>query len=587
MSELKIIKDGLVLSLDGNGTAGYYDIIIKGDLISDVIPSENFTIDLINDRYPEAVIINAKGKLIIPGLINPNFNSSTILSRLFIKKSYYDNLHSIVVLKRLEKYFANLRNELDLYHLMSYAYSEMLMNGVTTLADVSSYPYRDFIKKYFTDNELIKQNLIFTSYQFTSSTIFKYQKKFYLTGFKFEEELTNYSLNSIKKNFHEGENKLYLDILNCETYAEQVKLSFGKSLVKVLKDFNLLTENTIISNPVSISAEDIELLGESKVNVIFNPTDFVKLARKNIEFEMLMNSGANVSIGTGYCGKDLLSECRSFSKLVYKSKFSYSEVLKTVTRNAARSFNYDSFKGMIARNCSADLTLLDMSDIRNIPDIPEFNEELLSEYVIENMSAKDVKEVMINGEIVCSEGSVKGINMENLYFNTRELIKKVFVVSEYFEMKDQYYGRSTVDKIVRTPVDSSKFRDERMSKEITDDFMIVGTKSMEVFDYVVTGKEDYDDMAKFIYKIESFTNGFIFEKKKEQTINPKKIFFDDTSTTGSTTEIIDVNKDEAEVLVITEEKKEIATPEQTSDKKVSSGDVVFKKSNLKFGFSDD
>lgn len=595
MSDVKIIKDGLLLSLDKESTTGFFDVVIKGDLISEVIPSENFDIKLLNERYPDAEIINAKGKLVLPGLINSNLNSSFILSRMFIKNNYYDSLHSIPSLKRLEKYFTNLNTDEDLYQLMTYAYMDMLMSGVTTLADVSSYPYRDFLKKKFSDNQLIKQNVIFTSYHFSTSTFFKYQDQFYLTGFKFEEELNNYSINSIKKNFHVGENKLYLDIFNSELYSEQVSRSFGKTLVSLFDEFKLLSENTIISNPISINERDIKTLGDCKVNVVFNPTDFIKLARKNIEFESIMNSCANASIGTGYYGRDLLSECRSFSKLIYKSKFKYSDILKMITINGAKNFNVDSFKGSISRNYKADIVFFDMSDIRNIPDIPGIDEELLSEYVIETFSCKDISDVMVSGEIVYSDKSVKGINTENLYFNTKELIKKIYKVSSYFEYKDSIHSRRSAEKILSKPVDSSQFRkviharDDEFN-DSQDEFTIVGTQSMEIFDTVVKTDKNPDELTKFIHKIESFTNGFIYKTGEEQA-PVKKIFFDDVSgekQSGNETQTVRQIKEEseAEVLLVENSKPDIKhdskTPESTTPDK-----VVLKKSKLKFGFSDD
>lgn len=521
MEGIKIVKGGLLICLDENKTSGYYDIVIKNDLISEIIPSSEFNFQQINERYPDAEIINAKGKLIVPGFINTNLNSSFALSKLFLRNTYYGTINSIIALKRLEKYFTNINSEHDLNQLMVFAYSEMLMSGVTSLADISNYIYRDFIKKYFTENEIIKQQIIFTSYHFSLSTIFKYQRRFYLTGFKFDDEINNYSINLLQKNYHPGENKLYFDIFNRENYNEQTKKVFGKSLLRVFRDFNLLSEDTIISNPVNIHIDDMKLFGENNVNVVFNPSDFIKLSTKNIEFEQIINSGANVSIGTGYYGRDLLSECRSFSKLIYKSKFSYSEILKMITVNAAKTLCLEN-KGSIKRNFKADLIFFNMSDIRNIAGVPELSEEYLSEYLIESFSAKDVQEVMINGDIEYSAGSVKGLNLENLYFNTRELIRKIYTVSNYAELKGQHYNRKTTSSALNNVIDSSKFRNEIHGNytefdNSSDEFVIVGKKDMEIFNTIIESDRNNDEFIKFIKQIESFKEGFVSFVKKRRT----------------------------------------------------------------------
>jgi len=128
---------------------------------------------------------------------------------------------------------------------------------------------------------------------------FKTSRNFYLVGLKTEERLNNFTLNYLRKNIRDGESKILLEVFNTVYYTDEAKRNFNRSLIKILNEFSLLAENTIITNPSFLYITDIERIKNSKLNVIFNTSDFFKLAEKNIEFEELIRSNLNICIGTG------------------------------------------------------------------------------------------------------------------------------------------------------------------------------------------------------------------------------------------------------------------------------------------------
>ena len=79
-----VIKNGLVLTLDKEGNTGYFNVILKGNKIFDIDYSNELSSDeLIIRKYPEASIIDASNKLIIPSFLNSHKNSSYFFSKYF------------------------------------------------------------------------------------------------------------------------------------------------------------------------------------------------------------------------------------------------------------------------------------------------------------------------------------------------------------------------------------------------------------------------------------------------------------------------------------------------------------------------
>lgn len=593
MKNFKIIKNGLVLTLDPAHRAGYYDIILNEDKILDIDYKQG-GIELAR-KYTGAEVIDAAGKLIMPGFINANINSSYSLSKVFFRKSSYESLGSNISLSLLDRYFNDEKNIEDLEDLMLLSCGKALFNGETFLAETSSYISRAFFNSALFNSDTIKQDVTYTSYESSFNNYLAGIGRFYLVGVKANEEINNYTLNSVKKSLKEGENKLYLEILSSAKTTEEFRHNFNRSLVKVFADYYLLSPNTIFCNPVYVNHDDIDILNNSDVNIIFNPTDFLKLSKKNIEFEDFMNGKINLCIGTGFLGKDVLSEMKILSELIYKSSFSYESIIKMATANPARMYNLSAVSGSIEKNKFADFVMFDIKDIRNTFLMPEMNSEKVCEFIIESLNVKDISDVMIKGKPLIKEyRNYTGLPVD-MQERAAALSRKIYSAGKYFEFKEKYLMRKRVNDITLYPEGGASRKDD-FSLDIEtipvddglpvleeSDFKIIGVQNAGTVNYFSEFGGDTTDNEAVIYELESADKGLnIFDWSSDKAAGDKavkenvklSIFLHKTEEPPSA-EVIEKPKADIE--------KKAAPVQQIK----TSEEVVFKKTKLRFGFSED
>ena len=618
-----LIKNGLVLTLDSKDNAGYFDLLIKDGKICEIkYEDESINEGTVVNELSNVEIFDASNKIIIPSLFNSNINSSYFLCRLFFRKSNYDNLDENESLKFVDKYFTDEKNKDDLYYLLRQNYIKTILNGEAVLNETSSYITEGVLGRLNDDENILSNDIYITVYESELENYFKTQKKFYCKGL-LEDVITNYSLNSFKQSASYQKSKMFLEVLHNTKCVEEIRRNFGKSLVNILKDNELLDSDLILTNPVFLRGDDIELLYENNVNVVFCPTDFLRLSKRNIEFEEYLKLGINTAIGTGYLGSDILSELKTFAALVNKNSYTYDQIIKMATVNSSIVFNLTDKYGSIEKDKLANLVFFDLSDVRNILNIPELEPDKISEFIIESLSVKDISDVMVNGNFIVSNYSCKLYDTEKFRRTYSDLVKKIYKAGNYIEYKETYITRKRVKEVLQSNMDLIKESEstietldesfESVSEE--SDFRVVGEKESEILkpqdELVYKDEEILDSLSE----IESFDKGMKLldeddieyeeeqtnEKKKEKKDLEKVYSFDDIceSVESSDEEVNEPDSSESSKEVkklyfddfttgdshIVDKEKKQTQKDQTEKKE--KDEVKFKKGKMKFGFSDD
>jgi len=128
------------------------------------------------------------------------------------------------------------------------------------------------------------------------------------SGVRGDDQINMYLVNNLKNLTNSGEVKLFLEVYQNEKDLADIKDLFRKSLIYVLKDYNLLTSSTILSNPVYLSKNEFDVLNSTHANVVLSPSDIINFYPRSFDFRNFIYSDLNVSIGTGFTGKNVLSE---------------------------------------------------------------------------------------------------------------------------------------------------------------------------------------------------------------------------------------------------------------------------------------
>jgi len=580
MDRYKFLKNALLLSFDARKMTGKFNVLIKNDRILEVDYNNALSENVLREKYPSMEVYDLKNKILLPAFINAFKNSSYNLASIFLKKNVYSNLVSNISIRLLDKFFGSKVNEIYLKDLFLINYAQSLFNGELIVAESSYFINRDFYKQYLVDNESIRQNIIYTLYDTYLINHFKTSRNFYLVGLKNEDRLNNFTLNYLRKNIREGESKILLEVFNTDYYTDEARRNFNRSLIKILNEFSLLTENSIITNPSFLYLTDIERIKNSRLNIIFNTSDFFKLAEKNIEFEELIRSNMNICIGTGYVGKNVFSEVKSLANLLYKSGFSYESYLKMIITNPAKMLGLNDTLGSIERNKLANLITFDISDLRCMPNIPEFTSEKVCEFIIENLSSDNISDVINKGNFEVHNKLAVKLDLEYTKSNYNKIIEIIYKEGKYNEFKEKYNLRSKIERATLNPEESTLatiLNKERIEKnsEIQDldaisDFKVIGSKKGEIINTVSNDDDVYGGLNH-----EEIPILEILEIGKGFNLNTPYIAKISETNLNLVNEFKEPEKENKEI--IQKSKLPLNNPKE---------EVVFKKEKLKFGFDD-
>lgn len=612
MNNFWVIKNGLCLTLDSAGRSGYFNIILNGNKIFAIdYENELRTDEEIYRKYPEVEIFNATDKLIIPAFLNSQKNSSYILADYFFEGNTFDNINTNVSLKLIDKYFSSEANQNDLLNLLSLSYTRSVLNGEFFVNESSKYILAEIVRSNVISTLPIKPEIILTVYDDYISDYCLGINKFHCIGLREEEDLNNYSLSSLKKALQRGNKRAVVEILQTANSSEQLKNLFGKTFIKVLADNELLNNSIIISNPIYINSEEINLLSENNVNLIFCPTDANKFSRQDIDYRKYLGKGFNIVIGTGISGKSILGELRFLKNRLGSTVISNESLLRMVTVNPAELFGISNICGTIEKNKIANLVMFDLSDVRSLLNIPEITPEYISNFIIENLDNKDISDVVIKGSFVLKNYVSDKTDYMKIREANKELSSLILSLGRYQELKEKFKMRERVNEL-SLGTNSYRREDETLTQnnnrgniqesELTpeSEFRIIGSHRPDYFnpdadDDSINSedagwKEEYSDIVK---EISDFNKGFsvldeselqqtsaiakiqkedpLFMARREVKVPSKRLFFDDS---GVGSNVVEDN------LTPISTKNLLETPKKPKE-------IVFMKDKLKFGFEEE
>ena len=354
------------------------------------------------------------------------------------------------------------------------------------------------------------------------------------------------------------------------------------------------------------------------------PSDFVNLSDKKLDLDEIVSSGINLIIGTGYTGTDILTELKILSTLVSKNLFSYENILQTAILNPSLVYGVSNLTGSIDRNRSADLIFFDLKDLRNTLSLPETDKDNVCEFIVHNLSSKDISDVMIKGELLIKDRTEQFEKQLLFHERSEEISHKLYSEGKYFEYKEKYLMRGRVDRLSLENSDEESEIEKKpeIFVDMTEtgeymgegEFTILGAKEEEFEKPRERDKEPTEKQFNLqeITSLETGLNlfeGFVSlpknkknkssgkkpakDTKKPDVFSGEKISFSDINEdTDEVQKEFIVNKvDKVENVIDTKEANEdlemsdisdSPDTKETKEEKISEP----KKTKLKFGFKD-
>ena len=437
-----LIKNAYVVSMNekreiyNNGS-----ILIENDLIKAIGKVDEKSI------IDTAEIIDAKGKIVLPGLINTHVHLSQQLGR-----GIADDVDLLTWLReRVWPYESNFDYESSLISSTACCV-EMIKSGVTTFLEaggqyveamaeaVKNTGIRAALSKSVmdegiglptnwiktADEEIQVQKELFDKYNNTADGRIKIW--FGLrTIFNNSDDL----IIKTKKIADELNTGIHMHIAEIAAENDYVKTNRGNSTVEHLHKLGALGPNLLAVHTVWLTDREIDLFRLYDVKVSHNPAAAMKVVLGFARIPEMLEKGLNVSIGTdGAPSNNRMDMMREMylTSLIHKGRtlnpkvIPAEQVLEMATINGAKCALLEREIGSLEVGKKADLIILNPNTIHSLP----LHDPIAN--IVYTMSSENVESTMCNGKWLMK-------NREILVLNESNLIEQVKIKSEEIKTK--------------------------------------------------------------------------------------------------------------------------------------------------------
>ena len=400
-----IIKNGYILTMDpAQDDIKRGVVVIEDGIITQVAESTNETAN---------TIIDAKGGVVMPGLVNTHTHAGMTLFR-----GYADDL---TLSDWLENHIWPAEAQLtdnDLYIGTKLACLEMIRSGTTAFVDM--YIHVDRVARAVEESGMraaLSYGMIDLGDETRAESELKEGRRFVkewngradgrittMYGPHAPNTCSREFLIKVKEQAKQDNAKIHIHVLETEDELNQMKKQFGMCSVNMLDELGFLDSNVIAAHCVWLSDGDIDILNERGVNVSHNPVSNMKLASGIAPVPKMLARGVNVSLGTDGCASNnnlnMFEEIKT-AALLHKVDTSdptvlpARQVLEMATINGARAM--DSNSGMLKVGCMADVIIVDMDKPHLTPIYA------IPSHLVYSASGGDVRTTIVNGKVLMDD----------------------------------------------------------------------------------------------------------------------------------------------------------------------------------------
>ena len=428
MDNAILIKNALILK--PNFENKKQSLLIKDDLIAEIADEI--------DEGKAGKIIDAEGKILLPGLINTHTHLSMTLFRGLADDLSLDswlNDHIWPMEANLNGdycYIGALLGAVELIKSGTTTFSDMYfyMEDVARAVDdagiraVLSYGMIDFGDAERRENE-IKENLALFN---ACNGMADGRIKVFLgphSPYTASEEL----LVKVRELADEYNMGIHIHVSETQKEINDSMEERGIRPFEYLEKIGLLGPDVVAAHCVWLSDEEIEIIKKHDVKVSHNPCSNMKLASGVAPVSKLMEKGVCVSIGTDGASSnnnlDLIEELKTASLLQKVSTLdpkvlSSDEAIQMATIRGAEALGLDSQIGSIEVGKKADLILIDTNAANMTPDSSN-----ITLNIVYSANGSNVDTTICNGKILMENKKLTVLDEDEIFAKAKQAIKEL------------------------------------------------------------------------------------------------------------------------------------------------------------------
>ncbi len=435
-----LIKNGIIITLGENPKVLYnHSILIEGDKVKKIDETKNFT-----GKYDK--VIDAHGKVVMPGFINAHMHFYSTLVRGLGKASPSKNFNEV-----LENLWWRLDKKLDAdtnYYSALIMAINAIKHGTTTLIDHHASPFSakgslNLIAKAVKetglraslcyevsdrDGEKIAEEGLEENTEFIKQCQKNNDEQLKgMFGLHAAFTLSDKTLEKASKLGNDLNTGFHVHVAEAESDEEFNVKNFGMRVVERLDKFNILGNKSLAIHCVHINENEMDILAKNGTAVVHNPQSNLNNAVGIADIIKMQEKGILVGLGTDAMTVKMPEELRValWAQHIRNSNptCGFMEVANTLLNNnrkiAARYWNVPL--GTIEENAAADIVLMDY-----YPPTP-LDENTYLGHIIFGLSQSVVDTTIANGKVLMENKILKiDVNEEEASAKSKELTVKLW-----------------------------------------------------------------------------------------------------------------------------------------------------------------
>ncbi len=427
MAGKTIIQNGIVVTMDNSGKI-YTDgaVVIEGNKIVDV----NRT-DVIRKRHKADTVIDAKGKAVLPGLVDLHVHTCLL-------RGLCDDIPLVPYVEKFWAPYTGAMKPADTHTAALLTYCESIKSGTTCVNDI----YNHMIKcaeaaeevgiravlacestdefpgmATLRDNErLIREKNGAAGGRVRASVGIDW---FPTSSVEFLGRVGSLA-DKYKVGIHCHSNESIYEVELC-------KKRHGRTPIELSYDLGLLRPKFVGAHCVWMSNKEMKMMAGAGASVSHNPTSNAKLGSGIAMVPELLRAGINVGIGhdDGTCNNNGdMFESMKMTSLIQRANrldagiMTAGQVLGMATMNGARGLGLEKEIGSVEAGKKADLILVNLKSLHFSPLISGRYSNLLSHLVF-SAHGEDVDAVMVDGKMVMADRVLLNVDEAEVLANAQ------------------------------------------------------------------------------------------------------------------------------------------------------------------------
>ena len=428
----KIIENGFVVTGDKQYRAGIFTLLTQNGRIIEI----GKRADALRATYPNAEVVDASGKIILPGFVDAHYSGESFLLRYLTSGQPMSRWNKSSMINRAIHYVRKEATYQELLAMYRLSYYSALKSGVTTLAEYGiDTPEHSFAASYEAMHQTNLRGFIglHNGDQIEAARMLHGSSTRFAFVIADEENLTLYNLQS---SIHSARGLQWPIILHLgqTRYAWNiVKKNFNKSIAQLYAEYRAIDPPVQLLHLSCFDDGDFEIIAKAGVPLVYSPSAILQKGTDIPPFGELLKRKIMLAIGTDWGAAKPLENIQSYCSLLRTLGLPIErayDLLALHTKNSATALGLDSEIGTIETGKKADLVFLNLSEFRMNAVLSHENAERILEVVLQEAASQQVSEVMIDGEFYVREGHILTYSEEDLTKDGQAMLKKLLSFHE-------------------------------------------------------------------------------------------------------------------------------------------------------------